>query len=350
MITGTAIYCCLAILSCLILRIAHIKNLSVARASRNRYTTNLPGVTISVYVCLEDTKGVKEKEYMNDQKTAILIDSGCDIPARLRERYGIDVLPLRVIYPEKDYQDSIDINPTMIYQRYPDEIPTTSTPSLSEVTDKLDELKGKGYEKVIAFTISSNLSGTYNTVRLVASEYEDMEVFVFDTKNISSGSGLYAIWAAVRLQKGDSFEELCQKLPKKLGDSQVFFYMDTLQYLQRGGRIGKVAGTIGEALKIKPIISCDENGTYYTVAKIRGAKMGKLRLAEEVIRFSLGHKTWMLIKEGAAHEEALAMQELLECHEKLIDKQILSNDQIAATLALNTGPGLVGVAVLRDPE
>lgn len=287
---------------------------------------------------------------MNQQKTAILIDSGCDIPARLRERYGLEILPLRVIYPEKDYQDDVDINPTMIYQRFPDEIPTTSTPSLTEVHDKLDELRDKGYENVIAVTISSNLSGTYNTVRLVASEYEDMKVFVFDTRCISSGSGLYAIWASVRLQRGDSFEELCRKLPEKRGDAQVFFYMDTLRYLQKGGRIGRVAGTIGEALKLKPIISCDENGIYYTVAKIRGARMGKLRLAEEVIKYSFGHKTWMLVKEGDAHEEALAMRELLENHEKLVEKQILSIDQITATLAINTGPGLVGVAVLRDPE
>ncbi len=287
---------------------------------------------------------------MIQYKTAILIDSGCDVPARLRERYGLEILPLRVIYPEKDYQDDVDINPTMIYQRFPDEIPTTSTPSIAEVHDKLDELRNKGYESVIAVTISSSLSGTYNTVRLVASEYEDMKVFVFDTKCISSGSGLYAVWASIRRQKGDTFEEICAKLQNKLGDAQVFFYMDTLRYLQRGGRIGRVAGTIGEALKLKPIISCDENGVYYTVAKIRGAKMGKLRLAEEVIKYSFGHKTWMMVKEGDAHAEALAMKELLENHEKLVEKQILSVDQITATLALNTGPGLVGVAVLRDPE
>lgn len=287
---------------------------------------------------------------MNEQKTAVLIDSGCDIPERIRRKYDIEILPLRVIYPEKDYQDGVDINPMMIYQRFPDEIPTTSTPSLAEVTDKLDELKEKGYEKVIAITISSGLSGTYNTIRLAASEYEDMEIFVFDSRNISTGSGMFAIWASVQLQKGKSFEEICRRLPEKLGDSKVFFYMDTLKYLQHGGRIGKVAGTIGEALKIKPIISCDENGTYYTVAKIRGAKLGKLKLAEEVIRYSFGHKTWMAVKEGDAHAEALAMQELLEGHEKLVDKKILFEEQITATLALNTGPGLVGVAVMRDPE
>lgn len=287
---------------------------------------------------------------MNEQKTAILIDSGCDLPERIRKKYDIEILPLRVIYPEKDYQDGVDINPMMIYQRFPDEIPTTSTPSLAEATDKFDELRDKGYEKVIAIAISSGLSGTYNTLRLAASEYEDLEIFVFDTRNISSASGIFAIWAATRLQKGESFAEICRKLPEKIGDSKAFFYMDTLKYLQHGGRIGRVAGTIGEALKIKPIISCDENGVYYTVAKIRGARTAKLKLAEEVIRYSFGHKTWMILKEGDAHAEAVAMQELLENHEKLVDKQILFEEQITATLALNTGPGLVGVVVMRDPD
>ena len=106
---------------------------------------------------------------MNEQKTAILIDSGCDLPERIRKKYDIEILPLRVIYPEKDYQDGVDINPMMIYQRFPDEIPTTSTPSLAEATDKFDELRDKGYEKVIAIAISSGLSGTYNTLRLAAS-------------------------------------------------------------------------------------------------------------------------------------------------------------------------------------
>jgi len=285
---------------------------------------------------------------VNQQKTAVMIDSGCDVPAFVRERYDMmKVLPLRVMYPEKDYMDGVDIDPMMVYRRFPDEFPSTSTPSLAEVLDVLEDIRKEGYEKVIAVCISSGLSGTFNTIRLAASEVEGLEIFVFDTKNISIGSGLFAIWAAEKINEGMSFENITRKMQEKISDSKVFFYMDTLKYLQRGGRIGKVASTIGEVLKLKPIISCDENGTYYTVAKIRGSKFGKIRLLEEVVKFCFGHKVWIVVEEGDAHEEALAMQKLLK--DTLHDATILHENQITATMAINTGPGLVGVAVMRNP-
>ncbi len=284
---------------------------------------------------------------MNDQKIAILVDSGCDVSKEQREKYGIRVLPLHVMYPEKDYQDSIDIDPMMVYNRFPNEFPTTSTPSVAEAIDALEACKADGYEKVIAICISSSLSGTCNTIRLAATEVEDLTVFVFDTKNISIGSGLFAIWAAKKLKKGVQYEDLIRQMQDKIGDSKVFFYMDTLKYLQQGGRIGKVAGTVGEFLKLKPLISCDDTGAYYTVAKLRGNKLAKLRLLEEVVRYSFGHRVWIVVEEGDAHSEVLEMQKMIE--ETPMEKRILFTQQITATMAINTGPGLVGVAVFREP-
>ncbi len=284
---------------------------------------------------------------MNEQKTAILVDSGCDVSAEQREKYGIRVLPLHVMYPEKDYADGVDIDPLMVYNRFPNEFPTTSTPSVAEAIDILEQLRDEGYEKVIAVCISSALSGTCNTIRLAATDIEDLTVFVFDTKNISIGAGLFAIWAAKKLKKGVSYEDLIRQMQDKIGDSKVFFYMDTLKYLQHGGRIGKVAGTVGEILKLKPLISCDETGAYYTVAKLRGSRLSKLRLLEEVVKYSFGHRVWIVVEEGDAHADVLEMQKMIE--DTPMEKRILFTQQITATMAINTGPGLVGVAVFREP-
>lgn len=284
---------------------------------------------------------------MNKQKVAILADSGCDVPQELRRKYDIRILPLRVMYPEKDYEDGVDIDPAMVYQRFPDEFPNTSTPSMSEVQDILDQIKADGYEKAIAVTISSGLSGTFNTVRLAAEEEEELELFVFDTKNISVAAGVWAIWAAAKLEKGWSFEEIKTGLRSKIADSKVMFYMDTLQYLKRGGRIGKVTSVVGEALHLKPIISCNEDGIYYTVGLIRGAKQGKKKLLSEMLSFCNGHHVWLIIGHGNAPEEADRMRELVETQVK--SKEILFVKQITATMAINTGPGLVGIAALLDP-
>ena len=284
---------------------------------------------------------------MNKDKVAVLADSGCDISADFVEKYGIYVMPLHIIYPEKDYADGVDIDPMMVYERFPDEYPTTSTPSLAEVHDMFRRIKDDGYEKEIAVMISSGLSGTFNTVRLASTQETDLEVFLYDTKNISVASGIWAIWASVKLAEGWSFEQVKKGMTDKIYDSKVMFYMDTLVYLKKGGRIGNVTSFVGEALRLKPIISCDKNGIYYTVGLIRGAKNGKKKLLNEMSRFCEGHHCWIIIGTGAAEEEGRQMLEMVD--QRVESKEILYSKQITATLALNTGPGLVGVAALLDP-
>ena len=284
---------------------------------------------------------------MNASKTAVLMDSGGDLSYELCKEEGIFYLPLHVIYPEKDYRDGIDIDPMMIYDRFPDEIPSTSTPSVWEVQKLFDEIREAGYENLIAVVISSALSSTGNTVRLAANDYKGLDVFVFDTKNISFGSGIFALWAVRKLNEGVSFEEMKDLLVKKRPDSRQFFYMDTLKYLRHGGRIGLVSGFVGEMLHIKPIISCNPDGVYYTVAKIRGAKFAKKRMLEEVLKVAGNCRCWIVVGEGKAHEEALEMKEMVM--KSLSNAVFLFQKQIAATLANNTGPGLVGVLVFREP-
>jgi DegV family protein with EDD domain len=145
-----------------------------------------------------------------------------------------------------------------------------------------------------------------------------------------------------------SYEEVCRGLQDKIYDSKVMFYMDTLEYLKRGGRIGTVSSMIGQALKIKPIISCNKEGIYYTVSLIRGSKQGKKKLLNEMLKFCRGHKVWIGLGHGAAPLELEEMSRMLT-GELGENAEILYSKQIAATLALNTGPGLVGVAALLDP-
>ena len=286
---------------------------------------------------------------MNKEKIAVMVDSGCDIAQECIEKYGLWLLPLHIDYPEKAYLDGVDIDPQMVYDRYPQDYPKTSTPSLQEVLDKLEEIADAGFDKVIAVCISSGLSGTWNAIRVASLQQDRVEVFVYDTKNISVASGLLGIWASHKVSQGMSFREVCQALEDKTYESKVMFYMDSLEYLKRGGRIGTVTSMIGQALRIKPIIACNKEGIYYTVSLIRGSKQGKQKLLKEMVKFCQGHRVWIGVGHGAAEAESERMEQMIL--EELGDScEILFRKQIAATLALNTGPGLIGIAAIRDPE
>ena len=99
------------------------------------------------------------------QKYDMVVDSGCDVSPEFRQKYDIRLLPFKVRYPEKEYLDAVDIDPMMVYRRFPGEIPTTSTPSPGDVVELMKGLKEEGFENVFVFCISDKLSGTYNTCR-----------------------------------------------------------------------------------------------------------------------------------------------------------------------------------------
>lgn len=281
---------------------------------------------------------------MNKSKTAILMDSGCDLSEELIERYDIKVLRLKVMYGDKMYSDGEDIDPLEVYARFPDDIPKTSTPNMQEVMDIVDEIRAEGYEKIIAISISSELSGTYNVMAMTLRGIEDMQTYAYDTRNISIGSGLYALWAAKQLDEGRSFEEVTAGLERKIHDSKVFFYMDTLDYLRKGGRINPAVAVVGKVLGIKPVISCNERGVYYTVAKIRGAKKGIGKLMEVAMEFADGRKSMIGLMNGDAAETAEQIRPLIK--EQAPNGEIVVDKQITATMAVHTGPGLIGIGIL----
>lgn len=282
---------------------------------------------------------------MNSAKTAIMVDSGCDISQEFIEKYDIKVLRLKVLYGDRMYSDGLDIDPLEVYRRFPQEIPTTSTPNMYEVSELVNEIKSEGYEKIIGITISSGLSGTYNAVAM-AFEEEDIETFAFDTKNISIGAGLLAMWAAKKLSEGWTFEAVKHGLNDKISDSKVFFYMDTLDYLRKGGRISPAVAIVGKALNLKPIISCNEKGTYYTVSKIRGQHKGLEKLMDSLKDYIGDKKAYLAIMNGDGTKYLDVIRARIK--EMFPQCEVVVDKQITATMAIHTGPGLIGVGVLFD--
>lgn len=277
---------------------------------------------------------------------AILVDSGCDVPEEYIEKYPIYVIPLRINYKKASYRDRIDICPDEIYKNLNVEIPTTSLPTYDDIQEVFGNIIKDGYNKIIAISISSNLSGTFNLVRLISDEFkkEGIETYQFDTKNIAIASGMYAISAANHLEKGKSYEETIHLLESEYGNSKVFFCLETLEYLRKGGRIGRVAGLLGEALGIKPIITCGEDGTYCIAGKERGSKKcieKALTLAKEFA--SMGKNAEIAIMYSG---HVIGLEKIKEKLEQLVpNSRVKLRGQISPVLGVHVGPGLVGIAV-----
>lgn len=280
------------------------------------------------------------------EKIAILVDSGSDISREWIARTGIRVLPLKILYGDRTYSDGEDIEPQEVYARFPNEIPKTSTPNFAEVTEAAQRLRDEGYTHLLAVCISSGLSGTYQNVLSALREVSGIECHAVDTKNISIGAGALALYAAKLAQEGVAFDEICRKVEQNVPNSQVFYYMDTLDYLRAGGRIGRVTGAIGSILNIKPIISCNAQGVYHTVAMIRGRKRGIQRLIDCVAeRVDETREALFAVMHGSAPE---ALEEVCaELKRRFPKGNLFMKKQINASLAVHTGPGLVGILLFQ---
>lgn len=279
------------------------------------------------------------------EKIAIITDSASDVSNELLKKYNIKLLPFRVFYSDKEYADRINLTPDMMYKRLKDEIPKTSLPSTELIMKTLDNLADEGYTHAIFITISQAFSGTYNAIRLICEDYCRLKTFVFDSKTLTMAEGAMVLAAAKLAKEGKSFEEICTALPKHRDKIELFFTIDTLEYLQKGGRIGRVAGAVGKLLNVKPIITIPDDGRFSVAAKVRGSKQAISKL-ENICKGYLEknkYKIWIL--DGDAKEKAVALTEKIKIMPNVVECTYAGT--IGASLGINTGPGLVGVALER---
>ena len=282
---------------------------------------------------------------MNNNRIAVLADSCNDIPQELMDKYHIYTLPLMINYKNASYRDRVDITPEEVYARFQEEIPKTSLPLPEDIAAMFKKIKDDGFDKVVVSAISSGLSGTCQALKLIADGIEDMEIVVIDTLNIAIASGFIALYAAEQIEKGVDFETVVQKAQAAVKNATILFGVASLEYLIKGGRIGKVSGILGSALNIKPIISCNEEGIYDTVAKVRGRKQSIQKMIE-LTREKLGdHKNYYLaVCHGDAYTEMLGMKEQLQ--DLVAGAKIYVEGQISPVLGVHTGPGLLGIGIM----
>lgn len=275
-------------------------------------------------------------------KIAILTDSSCDLEPEIIREYEIEVLPLHIVYHDREFRDRVDISPQEVYDTLEQEVPKTSLPSPAEIMEAFNRLRERKVTHILALHISSGLSGTYQAVSTMAQEFKDLVIEVIDSKSLSMGLGFSVLEAARESRRTQDFNQVVSRAKQVIQECKAFYVISTLEYLKKGGRIGYVAGTIGEFLNIKPIISINEEGKYFTYAKVRGREQSLKKLNEvlkEHVREKLSN---IAIVHGGAEIEARALEKVSREHPHI--KEVFFG-QISPALGVHTGPGLVGMLI-----
>ena len=284
---------------------------------------------------------------MNEQKIAFLVDSTVDLSKKDRSGKPIYLVPLRISCADGDYNDGENITNLDIYARQEaGELPKTSLPEMARVKETLKKIKADGYERVIALPLSSGLSGTHNMMQMMCDECKDLECAVFQTYSGALGIGMVVLQLWREIKAGAEWETLVgERVPFLLENTHAYFSVDTLEYLQKGGRIGKITAMAGTLLSIKPLLGFAEDGELINVAKVRGRK----QVSDKLIELVKSHvddpsRPFNLAVENGGDPEGMkALKKALQA--ALPGCQDCYYTDMDATLATYVGRGMLGAAI-----
>jgi len=284
---------------------------------------------------------------MPSEKIALITDSTCDLPGEILNKLNAWMLPLKIIYRDRIFNDRIDIQPEDVYGKMPTEVPTTSMPTPEEVRTLLEKLSSENFTHAISIHISSGLSGTYETIKTVARQFNKIKVEVIDSRALSLALGFLVQEAGKCIQSGLNFDSVITRINELQKKVKVFFVVKTLEYLKKGGRIGYVEGTLGQILDIKPIISINEEGKYFSWSKVRGRKKSINKLLEILKEKASGKMINIAVAHADAEEEARYLLEKIKGVNEFQIKNFMFT-QLGPVMGVHCGPGLIGVAFYEE--
>ena len=277
----------------------------------------------------------------------IIIDSAADILPSECQALGIRHLPLKVFFGQKEYRDAVDMSHKEFYEKLveSDELPTTSQISPAEFADAMEEVVSAGDEALV-ITLSSRLSGTYQSAMIAAADFEG-KVFVVDSLNVSLGMRLLVQRGITLAEQGLSAAEIARQLDEEKHSIRVLALVDTLEYLKKGGRIGAATALAGSLLSIKPVIAL-EDGAVVMVGKARGSKQGNNLLRQLVEKcggidfdrpFCVAYSG---LTDTMMNKYIIDSAELYRGHESQ-----LQTASIGCAIGTHAGPGAVAVAFFK---
>ncbi len=294
-----------------------------------------------------EQRGSSTEERKREQTVALITDSVAQVPAETARALGISILPLTVQIEGKPYRDGVDLDLTGLYDRMRKEkvVPTTIAPTPGEFEQVMRQRLRSGAKSVLCITLSSRLSTGYQNAhlaaRLLREEDPGLTIEVLDSLSAAACEGVIAIAAARAAKRGEPMEAIQQAARQAGGRTGLVASFETLEYLARGGRIGKVAYMMGSLIRIKPIITLDRAGTIAPVGAARSTSRALQTMVEYVAKQVKGRRNLHLtILEAEAPEQAAQLHELAS---RQLRPEEIHDSVFTPVMGVHTGPGLIGL-------
>ncbi|MEU3038353.1 DegV family protein [Streptomyces griseoaurantiacus] len=273
---------------------------------------------------------------------AIVTDSTAYLPPRTMERHGITSVPLTVVLGDRAFEEGTEISARSLAEALQKRrFVTTSRPSPQLFAETYRRVAGAGAKEIVSLHLSSEFSGTYDAAALAARE-APVPVRVVDTGMVAMALGFCALAAAETAEAGGTVDDAVTAAEKRAAGTSAFFYVDTLDYLRRGGRIGAAQALFGSALAVKPLLRLND-GRIDLLEKVRTASRAIARLEEIVAERAAGAQVDIAVHHLAAPERASALAERLRT--RVPGLEDLHVSEVGAVIGAHTGPGLLGAVV-----
>lgn len=278
----------------------------------------------------------------------IITDSTADLTEELYRQFDIGMVPLTIQLGEEKWRDFYDVAPEAFYEllKKSRDFPTTSQPSPQDFVNIYRPFVEKN-EPVLSIHLSSKLSGTFQSASLAASQFPDAAIEVIDSKQASLGLALFLHLCAGKIRQGESFETVVQYAKKLVVTIETYFSVDSLDYLHRGGRIGKAQAFLGTLMKIKPLMKLID-GAINPVEKIRTTERLINRYVELIEKeAAAGERLNVIIAESDNTDLATGFVSRVA---RIPNVSVLQRCKIGAVITSHTGPGVLGITYVTAED
>jgi DegV family protein with EDD domain len=283
---------------------------------------------------------------LTPENTAIVLDSTADLPDAAERFPNWRVVPLRVRFGDETFRDGVDLDGHAFYARLRDaaEPPATSQPTPAEFLECYRALAG--YERIFSLHVSGRVSGTLASAEAAAAELGDGRVRAVDSQTASASIAMLALGIQRRLGRGTSDEEVDALVERYRRERGLLFTVETLEFLLRGGRIGKARAFAGTLLDVKPILSIVD-GEVVPVKRVRGRQRSLAELVDGLAAGTDDEPGWRFaLAHGAAAERAAELERLVRGRRPQAELELVV--ELGAVIGTHTGPGTVAVFWFRD--